>query len=445
MSQLDLKIKSIQKEMIQEIQKVIRIKSTKGISKKNMPFGEGVDNCLRHTLDLAERLGFKVKYGDGYYGYAEMGEGDEMIGILGHLDVVPEGDVSRWQYPPYGGEVHDEKIYGRGAVDDKGPTIAALYAMKIIKEMGIPLKKRVRIIFGVNEEGLWKGIYRYKKQEEIPTCGFTPDGDYPLIAAEKGLLQFQLVCKEKSDFYLWGGNAYNMVPDQCQCILYNVPGMGKIIKELNLPINKEKWKLTAKGKAAHVSKADEGENAISRMCLILHKAGVKTETVRFIAEMLGEDCYGENILGVCEDDPSGKLIFNVGLINANKNGQMIAVDVRFPVTKNKDDIVSLISSAAQKYGLTYREIDYVPPLYVPYKHPLIKTLKSIYEEETGLDSTPIISGGATYARVFENFVAFGPRFPGREQMAHQTDEYIRTDDLMKSLKIYARAIKELSC
>ncbi len=444
MKEIDLQIQSIREEMIQEIQKVIQIRSVEDMPKEGMPFGEGVDRCLRYTLDLAKRLGFRVKYGQGYYGYAEMGEGEEMIGILGHLDVVPEGDISRWVHPPYGGIIEDGKIYGRGAVDDKGPTIAALYGMKVIQNLNIPLKRRVRILFGVNEEGLWKDMYRYKKEEEIPTCGFTPDGDYPMIAAEKGLLQLQLFCKQKSSVRVWGGSAYNMVPDQCQCIVHARSEKPEVLKALGFSENQQPKKLIAKGKSAHASRADEGENAICKMCEILYRAGVQTESVRFIAEMVGEDCHAEKIFGVCEDEHSGKLTFNIGRIDANQHGQAIEIDIRFPVTKKKDELIAALQRAAERYHLTYHEVDFVKPLYVSEEHPLIRTLRKIYEEETGLDATPISSGGATYARVFENFVAFGPRFPGREQMAHQTDEYIRIDDLMKTVKIYARVIQELA-
>lgn len=444
MKEIDLQIQSIQEEMIQEIQKVIQIRSVEDRPKEGMPFGEGVDRCLRYTLDLAKRLGFRVKYGQGYYGYAEMGEGEEIIGILGHLDVVPEGDLSRWVHPPYGGIIEDGKIYGRGAVDDKGPTIAALYGMKVIQNLNIPLKKRVRILFGVHEEGLWVDMDRYKKEEELPTCGFTPDGDYPMIAAEKGLLQFRLFCKNESSVQLWGGSAYNMVPDQCQCIVRADLEKAEVLKTLGFSEGQRQKKLTAKGKSAHSSRADEGENAICKMCEMLYQAGVQTEAVRFVAEMVGEDCYAEKIFGICEDEHSGKLTFNIGRIEANQNGQTIEVDIRFPVSKKKDDLVAAIQKAAERYHLMYHEVDYVKPLYVSEKHPLIRTLRKIYEEETGLDGTPISSGGATYARVFENFVAFGPRFPEREQMAHQADEYIRIDDLMKTVKIYARAIQELA-
>jgi predicted dipeptidase len=443
MQEIDKKIKELEKEIIQQIQEAIKIKSVEDEGKKDMPFGEGVDRCLRYILQLAENLGFRVKYGDGYYGYVEMGEGKEMVGILGHLDVVPEGDPACWTYPPYEGVMDAGKIFGRGAVDDKGPTIGVLYAMKIVKDLGYPMNKRVRLILGTNEETSWKGIHRYKEREEIPTLGFTPDSDYPLIFAEKGLLQFQLVSPKGTDICLSAGNAYNSVPDQC---VYEVEDekITAALESLGFEYIKNKNGVKVIGKAAHSAKAWNGINAITRLCMAMHQGGIHAEAVDFMAEMIGEDYFAEKIVGSCEDEPSGKLTLNVAKIDLSQKQQSIGIDIRFPVTKNKNDIVACIKAAANKYGLEYKEIDYLPPLYVSKDDGLVKRLRKIYEEETELDSTPIATGGATYARAFQNFVAFGPLFPGKEKMAHQKDEYIEIESLMKSIKIYARAIGELA-
>ncbi|MDF2548063.1 MAG: putative dipeptidase [Anaerosolibacter sp.] len=444
MQAIDKKIDELKDEMIEKIQELVQIKSVEDSPIEGMPFGQGVDQALRYTLKTAEDMGFRVKYGNGYYGYAEMGEGDEMIAILGHVDVVPEGDSKTWRYSPYGGEIHEGKIFGRGAVDDKGPTIAALYAMKAVKDLGYPIHKRVRLIVGANEETRWECINKYKDLEETPTCGFTPDSDYPLIFAEKGLLQFQLVCNKARRVLVSGGNAYNSVPDHCTYNFQNNPRVIKVLEELHFDYERDGENVTVLGKGAHSAKSFLGKNAIARLCMALKEAGIETEAINFIAEMVGEDCYAQKIVGNCEDEPSGKLTFNVAKIDLNDEQQMIGVDIRFPVTKRKEDIIQLIKIAAEKYDLVYQEVDYLAPLYVPNEHRLVQRLRKVYEEETGLDSTPISSGGATYARAFENFVAFGPTFPGGEKLAHQADEYIEIDTLVKSLKMYTKAIAELA-
>lgn len=188
---LDQYVDILKDELVKSTQEIIKIKSTEGEPKPGMPYGEGPGKALEKALMIADSLGFKTKNVDGYVGYAEYGEGDEMVGVLGHLDVVPEGDG--WDYPPYGAEIHDGKIYGRGATDDKGPIMASLYALKAIKDSGLKLSKRVRILFGTNEETGSKEIEYYLKHDEAPTIGFTPDANYPVIYAEKGITMFEVV------------------------------------------------------------------------------------------------------------------------------------------------------------------------------------------------------------------------------------------------------------
>jgi len=444
MKDITEKVIEYQPEIIKRIQELIQIKSIENTPKEGKPFGEGVDGALKFMLKLSEELGFRTKNGFGYYGFAEMGEGEEIVGILGHLDVVPEGDHTTWTYPPYGGCTENGRIYGRGAVDDKGPIMGALYAMKIVKDLGLPIGKRVRIIFGTNEETRWEDMAKYKQEEEIPVCGFTPDSDYPLIFAEKGLLQFQLVCNKGSSILLTGGTAYNSVPDKCSYDFQNNHVLLNSLDKYGYQYNVDEETLTVLGKASHSAKAWRGTNAVVRLCMALNDSGIQNEAIRFIAEILGEDCYATGVIGQCEDVPSGKMTFNVAKIDFNDEQQVIGVDIRFPVTKKKEEIVAAIQKSVSKYNLDYREIDYIAPLYVSNLHPLVQMLRRIYEEETGLDSTPISTGGATYARAFENFVAFGPLFPGKEKMAHQKDEYIEINDLMKSVEMYVKAIAEMA-
>ncbi|MFZ5968631.1 MAG: dipeptidase PepV [Bacillota bacterium] len=444
MKDIDVCIDGLKEEIISSIQSSIAIKSVEEKPKVGMPFGEGVDRALRQILKLGEDLGFRTKYGDGYYGYVEMGEGEEMIGILGHIDVVPEGDPASWSFPPYGGEVHNGRIYGRGAIDDKGPTIAALYAMKIVRDSGYLLKKRIRLIIGANEETRWECIDEYKEQEEAPSCGFTPDADYPLIFAEKGLLQFNLEHQKGGVVTVFGGNAYNSVPDLCRYHESDWKEIARVLDELGFDYKITDQGITILGKACHSSTAWKGINAISRLCMALTEGGNSSEAIRFVAEKIGEDCYGEKIVGDCEDQSSGKLTMNIGKIDINHDRQTIYLDVRYPVTKKKEDIIHAIKAAAEPYGLVYEEKHFIPPLYVPRDHSMVKLLRKVYEEETGLDSTPLSIGGATYARAFENFVAFGPLFPGKEEVAHEKDEYIEIDDLMKTIRMYAKVIAELA-
>jgi len=436
-------ISDLKDDLIKSIQELVSINSIEDTPKDDMPFGKGVDDALRFTLNLGKELGFKTFYGDGYYGYIEIGDGDELIGILAHLDVVPVENPDNWAYPPFSGQIHDDKLYGRGSVDDKGPLLAALYAMKTVMQSDVKLNKRIRLILGTNEETQWKGIEKYLELEEVPSCGFTPDSDYPLINAEKGLLQVKLSYTDKSTFTLNGGGALNSVPDNCT---YEGPQIDQLVETASLL----KYKYDSStiffktlGKPSHSAKAHKGINAIGRMVTILHKENITSSLIDFMGNEIGEDYNAHNIFGIFEDDVSGKITFNMAKVSIDKEKQELFIDIRYPVTKSEKEVINLLKNKASNYGLHLEIISSLPPLYIPIQHPLIKTLRQIFEHVTGLDSTPISTGGATYARSLNNCVAFGPLFPGKSKLAHQNNEYIDLNDLMKSVLMYAMAIERL--
>lgn len=439
------KVHDLKDNLINSICESVKIPSVNCDNEGNSPFGIEIDNCLKQTLSLCEDLGFKTFYGDGYYGYAEIGTGEELIGILGHLDVVPSGDESTWIYPPFEPTVVDNKIYGRGTQDDKGPTIAAIYAVKALLDSGIEFNKRVRFIFGTDEETLWRGINKYiENGEEIPCCGFAPDSQFPLINAEKGLLQALLVSNKGSDITLSAGNAFNAVPDTATYSGDKFNVIKNELDKLNFDyeiINDNT--LSVKGTALHSQVCDKGINAISRLCIALNNIGVNSDAIKFIADVIGEDGNANNIVPNCQDDVSGKLTFNIGKIDLNPDNQTISLDIRIPVTFQKEDVVSPLVKIANKYGLEYKEFDWLKSIYIPADNFLVKSLRKVYEQETNLDSTPLSSGGATYARALDNCVAFGMVFPHTPKVEHQPNEFILIDDLMKATEIYALSIYEL--
>jgi succinyl-diaminopimelate desuccinylase len=409
------------------------------------PFGPAVDQALRKMLQLADDLGFRTHYGDGgYYGYAEIGEGQEMLGILGHLDVVPAGKLSDWSHGPFDPLEKDGMLYARGSQDDKGPLLASLFAVKALVDAGVKLNKRVRFIFGADEETLWRCINRYKEIEEPPTMGFSPDARFPLIYAEKGLLQLTLEGKNDTDLRLSGGSAFNAVPDS---MFYDGIMHEELADKLDALGFAYEWKedgIEVKGKAAHAMIPEEGINAIERLCIALHAIGIKSKAINFIAQELGEDPYASRVFGDCSDAPSGKLKFNVGLINLGDKEQ-ISIDTRIPVTVSKDEVVSRLKAAAARYGLEYKQFDWLAPLYLPKGHPVIQTLLKVYRQFSGdLVTEPIALGGATYARAFENCVAFGPLFPDELLTEHEPNERVILKNLYLAMKIYAYAVYELT-
>ncbi|MGM0409771.1 MAG: dipeptidase PepV [Bacillota bacterium] len=440
---LNLNLDDYKNEMISTLEKLISHNSVLN-ENDSYPFGKEIDNCLKETLEICEDLGFKTYYGDGYYGYAEIGSGEELIGILGHLDVVPAGDLNNWNYPPFELTKNNGKLYGRGSVDDKGPIVAALYAVKALMNSNITFNKRIRFIFGVDEENLWRSINKYLENEEKPDMGFTPDSSFPMIHAEKGLLQFKLLKDSETEITLKGGNAYNAVPDKIQYESDKADKIAKELDKLNYKYEKENNKIIVLGKGAHASKPDAGENAITHLVEAFINTTIESDSLKFVNDNIANDPHGKNIFGDCSDEPSGKLTINLGKINIDNNQEELFFDIRIPVTYDKEEIVKKIKEKAQKYNLTYKEHDYLDSLYVPKEHFLIKTLEKVYNELTGLDSKPLTSGGATYARAIDNCVAFGPVFPGEEKVEHQANEYIKEDSLIKCANIYANAIYNLN-
>ena len=459
---LNKQIDEMKDNIIATTQELVKIKSVQDEAKEGKPFGEGVNKALETTLEIANNMGFETENIDGYAGYAEMGEGEEMMGILCHLDVVPEG--SNWTYPPYAAEIHDNKIYGRGSIDDKGPSVAALYAMKAVKESEITLNKRVRIIFGTNEESGWGGMDYYLENAEVPDFGFSPDAEFPVIHAEKGILIFDLNkefnnINEDGAFSvkkIKGGNAPNMVPDSCEAELegdYNKieTKLQDFKKENDFDIKLEnqngKIFLKSEGISAHGSMPKDGQNAISQLMTFLATLDLGkddlAEFISFYNNKIGMEYYGQSIGCGFEDDVSGKLIFNVGVIDVSDKKGKITINIRYPVTSKAEEVFSGMENEFGE-GIELEKGQHKEPLYVEKDDPLVVNLMDVYRNIVGdKESEPIAIGGGTYARAIEKAVAFGPLFPGQEELAHQKDEFIGIDDLMKNAKIYAGAIAAL--
>jgi len=431
-------LQSQHKPLKEAIKELVRIPSVIEEENGKFPFGECVDDALRKTLEIAGRLGFQTKYGDeGYYGYAQIGQGQDLMAVLGHLDVVPAGELDTWDTDPFDPVERDGKIYGRGAQDDKGPTLAAMFAAKALLDAGVTFNKRLR-------ESLWRGIKRYLDREERPGMGFTPDSKFPLIYAEKGLLQFCLEGSNEGDLSLKGGNAFNGVPDAIVYAGKRQDELAAKLGDLGYDYERTDDGIKVLGRAAHAAVAETGINAIARLCIALQAIGLESNVIRFVAQQVGEDPFATLIFGQCTDGPSGQLKFNVGKIDVGHKEQL-AIDIRIPVTVPKEEVVEKMSTVAGEYGLAYREYDWTAPIYMPLDHPMIKTLTMVYREVTGdIESEPESSGGATFARSIENCVAFGPILPGRSTVAHQPNEYVVLEDLYVAMEVYAYALYELA-
>ncbi|MDR7237829.1 M20 family metallopeptidase [Neobacillus drentensis] len=439
-------LQKIETDFHQALMELIEIPSVINEHDGNYPFGKQIDLALKKTLSISEKLGFRTFCDPkGYYGYAEIGDGKEMIGVLGHLDVVPAGKLDEWETPPFQAIMKSGKMYGRGTQDDKGPTLAALFAVKALMNLGVPFAKRIRFIFGTDEETLWRCMNRYCEIEEIPSMGFSPDSVFPLVYAEKGLLQLHLEGKNETGLRLMAGNAFNAVPDTARYSGEKQNELIAALRTLDFAYEKDEDGIVVLGKAVHAQVVEKGINAINRLLIALKQIGYTSKTIEFVNDLIQEDPFAVKIFGENEDEASGKLKFNVGKIDCNEEIERLSIDIRIPVTADKQTIVDTLSQLAKEYGLAYKEFDYLRSIYIPKDHFLIKTLMNVYQEVTNdLVSEPISSGGATYARAMENFVAFGAVFPHQTKTEHQPNEHIDLAEMFKAMQIYARAIYDLT-
>ena len=431
-------------EFLNNLDRVVSIPSYYQEDSTKYPFGENIQKVLEEMIDICKELGFRTYIdSEGYYGYAEIGSGEKLVGVLGHLDVVPPGDLSKWENEPFKPVIKDGKYYGRGAQDDKGPTLAAIYALKTLLDCGFKLKYRVRFIFGTDEENLWRDMPKYVEKEEIPTVGFTPDSKFPLIYSEKGLLQCKLIAKNESGLVFKGGDAFNSVPSNI--IVPKNEELMKVLLELNYEFKDKAEVIEIVGKSVHAQVAETGINAINRYMHALTKLGKETKSGKFITEnLIGYD-FAEPIFELVKDEHSGELKFNVGKIEFTEENEILMIDMRIPVTYDKEKIVETLSRKAKEYGFEYIQHDYLKSIYVPLDSELITTLMSAYQEITGdMESQPVASGGATYARAMNNCVAFGCVLPGSPKTEHQPNEYIILDDIKKAMKIYMKAFEKFN-
>ena len=423
-----------QEKMITDLKTLIEIPSVYEDS-PNFMFGENIDKCLDATLEMMKNLGFKTfKATDGAYGYAEVGEG-ELFAVLGHLDVVPAREEDGWNTPPFTFTEKDGVMYGRGTQDDKGCIITAVYALKSLLDEGFVPKKRIRFIFGLDEETLWRSIAEYTKREETPAMGFTPDSSFPLTYAEKGLLQILIKSDEPSSCIFNGGQNFNSVPAFAECE-YN-SSLEQSLKDLGFEYKIDNNKLTVVGTTAHAQHPWKGTSAIIRLCEALSSTGINDNVINFICETLNNKPRFEGFSDKDLSDFSGPLSINLGIIQRDETSSVLSLDLRLPATCTKENAMEMIIKKANEYNLVVEEYDWLKSIYVPLESEFIQNLLDAYREVTGdIVSEPKISGGATYARAFDNCVAFGPVFPKTKETEHQPNECMTISDMLKASEVY---------
>lgn len=458
-------IQERQDEIIKGIQECIKIDSVRSEAKENAPYGEGAKLALDYALQLGEQLGFRTKNVGNRAGWVEIGDGEEMIAVLGHLDVVPLGEG--WKHPGFGAVMENGVLYGRGVLDDKGPTIGAMYALKAIADAGIKLDRRIRVIFGTDEECDSSCIKHYiEAGEEIPTMGFTPDGDFPLIFFEKGMSFFKIgkktpISGEIQVLKMEGGEASNVVTPKC---VLQVKGDLQVKKEEWISVEKNRGILSvsAVGKSAHGSTPEQGINAAIRLLhavaetnssdmtqkkseeCFAHFGGDFQHFADFLLQEIDEETNGKTLGIFAEDEETGKTTVNIGIVRYDEEEMSVTLDIRYPKNCKAEMVREKVQAAARKHGLDVLDLREVEMLYVPKDSELVQKLMKVYKDVTGREDEPLAIGGGTYAKLFKNMVAFGPAFPEDGDKIHQPNECATIEQLMFCVKMIAEAMVSLA-
>lgn len=425
------------------------------------PFGTSIQDALQYMLQLGESEGFVTKDVDGYAAHIEWGEGEELIGVLGHLDVVPPGEG--WSHDPFDPYVSNGKLFARGTQDDKGPVMAAFLAMKWLKDMGVKPKRRVRLILGTDEERGWACMEHYFKQEEMPFIGFSPDAAFPVIHAEKGLLDMEVTKKievEEGNLLTLtsfdGGERLNMVPYKATArvegssdeeieslfdeFLLQTDYKGSLIEEDG------EYVITVTGKSAHAMEPRNGINAIVGMAKFLETLPF-SPSVRELMKWIGdkfEDGRGTAFSIECADVISGPLTMNLGTLSYQGGVCIMGLNTRYPVAVPFEEWFNAFTGSLQESDASVEIQEHLEPIYLPKDHPFVQKLLSIYEKHTGDTTEPMAIGGATYARALTQGVAYGAMFAHSPDTAHNADEHVMVEDLLQAALIYAEALYKLA-
>lgn len=440
-------------EMIKDLEKLVSYNSILDLetAKENQPFGQANRDVLDAMLAIGSRDGFKVKDIDGYAGHIDIGDGDETVAILGHLDIVPV-NTTGWDSDPFTLTLKNGRYYGRGTSDDKGPLLYGYYAAKILNDLKLLNGKKVRIIFGCNEETGSKCMKYYFTKEPYPVMGFTPDANFPVVYGEKKGAGFTINGNVAVDelISLNAGTVVNIVPEKATAVLGKTKDVYEesfnefiIKKGVTGQITEENGQTVIEltGKSSHASLPHLGKNAVVILCEYLAQV-TNNQVVKFIDEYFRDD-YLAKRLGFGFTGQMGELTCSVGIVHYNEGELEIKLDIRAPHELDEQNMVNCMEKAVTPYKLTF-EHHVGPHLFVDPNSKLIQSLHNAYVECSGdIDAKPQAIGGGTYAKTMPNCVAFGPEFPGTDNQIHQNNEFMDIEEAKKAIEIYANALYNL--
>ena len=463
---LDDAVKSYLPRLVQSVCESIRFPSIYAEDGSGFPYGLEIARAADHAMACARQLGFRVTDLNGRVSWAEFGEGEETVAVMGHLDVVPPGDG--WEFDPFCGTVRGGAIYGRGSQDDKGPLFSALYALRAVADLEEPLSKRVRIIFGQDEEsGRMRDVEAYLQSEPAPRYSFTPDGAYPVVNTEKGRVKFTVTrafdAVDSHNLRLIsvdGGESMGSVPAKAEVMFTGTSAKisaacSAISKfailnnwEIKLSHDGDVCKLTVYGRAAHATLPELGVNAVGRMLVLLSKAGFEGEIgqfLLFLAEKIGTESDGKSLGIAAQHEHCGALTLNMATIKGDAQGISLSCGVYVPAeTLPADEVRERLSSAFESVGAEFCIIENIPALFYSPEHPLIQTLQRGYYNATGKEPYLVSMCGGTYSKKMPNMVPYGATFEDEDDRAHAANEKVLISNLSESCRLMAYAILEMA-
>lgn len=460
--------KKYENDLLRDLEMLLTIPSVRDTehATADAPLGPGPAEALTTMLQLAQRDGFTTKNVEHVAGRIEYGQGSQILGLFGHVDVVPAGDG--WTTDPFKPVIKDGNLYARGSADDKGPAMAAYYALKIIKALKLPLTKQVHYILGTDEESEWVGIDRYLASEPTPDFGFSPDAEFPIINGEKGIASFKITFKPTlktvADQQLTSFNSGlrdNMVPANARAVISghdldnlsnaftNFAASNGLISDAE--INDTDLILTLTGKGAHALEPDAGVNAGTYLATFLNTLSLDPAGQQYVATIAAQmhlDSRGHQLGIAVQDELMGELTVSPDVFNYQAGqGGSVTLNIRYPQSTSAEKINQQLTTSLASHGNNISSAiagHAQAPHYVPASDPLVQTLLNVYERQTGLKGQEQVIGGGTYGRIIKRGVAFGAQFPGQPNVMHQANEYMPVAEIIKATAIYAEAIYELA-
>ena len=456
---LDRAVEALRPQVIDMLQRWIRIPSEKQPAQGEARFGLPLKTMLDTALSDAAAMGFKTRNFDYYAGDVEMGDSGEVMGVVAHLDVVPAGDG--WVHDPFGAQMEGDTVYGRGTTDDKGPAIAALLAMKAVQDAGVPLSRRVRLILGCDEECGMQDMEYYRKHADMPAFGFSPDADYPVINTEKGICSIDLTAdlsgEEGAEYPVYSvaaGERRNVIPGlayaeigcaDLDALRAKLAATGYDVAAE--PLENGRVRLVSTGVTGHAAFPYHAKNAAGQLLLALAAIGAgrgSRALIARLAETIGVTYDGAGLGVDVKDGISGELTMNLGVVRMTPDHFSATLDIRYPVLANAKMIARIIGMRLAEAGVTATLTGDSEPLHVPADSFIVRELLKVYHEITGKESYPVAIGGGTYSREMVNTVAFGCNFPGEKDLAHQAEEFTTISKMMLNIRIFAYAIAALA-